>query len=259
MMVARQAAFESRPTERNFNRELFHTQTYRLRQQEQLDPPSALADLIADHLATPPYGEGIGYFLLEGASAGRTVEQVRELSYRLLGEVWERFRGRCVNLQGDNGRTFDCAQTLTKDGSVPIELFGSRWSFKPPHADRNGVIFAHVYGPTRGFTNGEVLLVDALSYAFASSLTFDEVIAWSDEPREQKPVLRAAHVDAAVARYGRNLGVMDEDKILFVNNTPNGLFHGATEPDASDGVEFLRMYHRTVIRERSSAYPSLAY
>jgi len=248
MMTARKVAFES-SLERRFDRQLFATQTYHFRPGDEAGPTrAALIDLAVDHLATYPDGDGLGYFLVEGVSRGRTVEQVRDLSFALLGAIWERFRSRSRRFAP--GRDFFCAQTLTEDGNIPIHLYGSRWSFKPPHADRNGILCAHVYGPAVGYEGGDVFLVDAIAYVRNSGLRFDEALTWSDEPLEQKPVLRPEHVDAAMRGYGRRFGRMDHDQILFFNNTPEGLFHGATELDVVDATGFSRVLHRSVVRER---------
>jgi len=248
MMSAREAAFKS-SSKRRFDRQLFSTQTYQLRPDDETGAArEALVDLVVDHLATYPDGDGIGYFLVEGASFGRSVEQVREFSRELFGAVWERFRSRCRRIAPE--REFFCAETVTEDGNIPIGLFGSHWSFKPPHADRNGVIFSHVYGPTVGFEGGDVFLIDAIAYFQTSGLHFDEALTWSDEPLEQKAVLRSEHFEAAVHGYGRRFGKMNHDRILFVNNTPEGLFHGATEIHAADPSNFSRVLHRCVVRER---------
>jgi len=257
MMAERKAALAA-PRRRGFDRLLFRTQ--RLRADGRLAPGPPLDELVeevVDLLSTPPEGSGIGYCLIEGVSAGRTVEEVRRLSFRLLNEIWERYRLRnhCFGTERD----FYCAETLTLDGAIPPELFGSRWSFKPPHADRNGVLFAHVYGPAQGFRGGEVIVIDAISYLAETALTFDEAFTWSDEPAEQKPVLRPEHVAGALDCFGRNFGKMDYDSILIVNNSPNGLLHGATELEIFDDTRFERALHRSVVRERSGGLSATSY
>ena len=67
-----------------------------------------------------------------------------------------------------------------------------------------------------------MFLVDAIAYVRDSGLLFDEALTWSDEPLEQKPVLRSEHVDAAMRMYGRRFGRMNHDRILFFNNMPEG-------------------------------------
>lgn len=249
MMAARKAAFEP-SLERRFDRQLFATQAYHFQPSDNTGHGrAALIDLAVDYLATYPDGNGIGYFLVEGASHDRSTEQVRSLSFELLGAIWERFRSRSRRFPP--GRDFFCAQTLTEDGKIPIHLYGSRWSFKPPHADRNGILCAHVYGPTAGYEGGDVFLVDAIAYVRDSGLLFDEALTWSDEPLEQKPVLRSEHVDAAMRMYGRRFGRMNHDRILFFNNMPEGLFHGATELHVVDTTGFSRVLHRSVVRERA--------
>jgi hypothetical protein len=140
------------------------------------------------------------------------------------------------------------AETVTADGAIPLELFGSAWTFKPPHMDRESLYFSHVYGPTRGFSGGEVILIDALAFAAARSLRFDQAFDWSDEPEVQKPVLRREHIASAVAEFGVNLGRLPDHDILIVNNTPDGgILHGAIElRDIGSG--FAREIHRVAIR-----------
>lgn len=249
MMAARKAAFDVPDRSRVFDRDLFASQAITVSAEDlRGGRRSLLVDQVVGHLVTGPEGGGIGYCLLRGFSALMPVEGTRATSGALLNEVWERFR--TVSPRISDSRDFYTSETLTRDGSIPLELFGSRWSFKPPHADRNGVVFAHVYGPTAGFEGGDVLLVDVLAYANDRELEFDDVCTWSDNVGDKKPVLRPAHVHPALTRFGRRLGRLGPDEVLFVNNGPEGLFHGASEMAVSDEAGFVRMLHRCVARER---------
>lgn len=256
MMQARKGALDGQARVRRFDRKLFATQSIRLRRSDVHGARrSDLVDRAVDHLATSPDGDGIGYCLLEGAAQLMTLGQVRGFSSELLREVWLRFRSRSPRIS--EGRDFFAADTLTSDGGIPTELFGSEWTFKPPHADRNGVLFAHVYGPATGFAGGNVFVIDALAYMKERDLRFDDAFVWSEGSDDRKPVLRPEHVDPALASYGRVFGQLDHDSVLLVNNSPEGLLHGATELRVTSRSEFSRVLHRCVVRERSAEdFPS---
>lgn len=249
MMAARKAAFDGQARPHPFDHARFAAQDVRIAAGDCTGSGrAALAEMIADRLATHPDGVGAGYCLLNGLAALMPVEAAREFSVCLFTAVWARYRARSRRIAGE--RDFYDIETLTRDGAIPTELFGSRWSYKPPHADRNGVLFAHVYGPSAGFGGGDVLLIDALAYAKDSGLAFDDVMTWSDEPETQKPVLRPEHVEPALSTHGRRFGQLSPDSILFVNNGPEGLLHGATDLEITDEGLFTRFLHRIVVRER---------
>jgi hypothetical protein len=249
MMTAREAAFDGQARPAPFDRQLFRSQAVEVTADDlrkgHRDP---LVDHIVASISIGPEGAGIGYCLLRGFASLLPIEATRAMSAELLGEVWAQFRARSTRIA--DSREFFTAESLTRDGEIPIELFGSRWTFKPPHADRNGVIFAHVYGPATGFEGGDVLLIDALAYAQSRKLGFDDVCVWSDDAGPQKPVLRADHVPRALADFGRRLSGLGPDEILFVNNAPEGIFHGATEIEPLRGADVSRVLHRCVARER---------
>lgn len=208
----------------------------------------ALVRRIVERVSTGQEGPGIGYCVLRGFAALMPIESTRATSLDLLRDVWDRFRELSPRIPPE--RPYEILQTLTHDGRIPPELFGSRWSRKPPHADSNSVLFAHVYGPYAGFDGGEAIVVDALAYAQSRSLGFDAVCAWSDDPGDKKPVLRVEHLAPALAGFGRNLGRLGPDEILFVNNGPDGVFHGASELSIHDEPRFLRVLHRCIAIER---------
>ena len=78
-------------------------------------------------------------------------------------------------------------------------------------------------------------------------------MTWSDGSGPRKPVLRAEHVQQALDGYGRRFGQLSPDAILFVNNGPEGLLHGATDLHIVDEHRFSRPLHRVVVREGSEA------
>lgn len=249
MMAARKAAFDGRARPDLFDRVRFATQDVRITADDLTGPRrAALVETVVDRLATHPDGIGAGYCLAEGLAALMPVEGVREFSTAVFADIWTRYRARSDRITED--RDFYDIETLTRDGAIPTELFGSRWSFKPPHADRNGLLFAHVYGPSAGFDGGDVLLIDALAYTKDLGLAFSDAMTWSDDPGAQKPVLRPEHVEPALSSHGRRFGQLSPGSILFVNNGPEGLLHGATELKITDEQSFTRFLHRIVVRER---------
>jgi hypothetical protein len=251
MMAARVAAFSGPSRPEPFDHARFSAQDIRVTSRDCQDRPDPLIGSIVDCLATPPDGLGVGYCLVNGLAALMTVESARRFSSELCHAVWARYRARCTRIAA--GRAFRHIETLTDDGRIPEQLYGSRWTFKPPHADRNGVLFAHVYGPHTGFSGGEILLVDALAFARDRGIGFDETMTWSDGSGPQKPVLRAEHFRAALDGYGRRFGQLSPDAILFVNNGPEGLLHGATDLLIRDENQFSRPLHRVVVREADEA------
>jgi len=249
MMTARKAAFDEPPRPKVFDRDRFHSQPIAVNANDlRGERRTGLVDRIIDSVSTGPEGAGIGYCLLRGFSALMPVEGTRAASIELLTQVWEGFRARSPRIS--QSRDFSITDTLTHDGAIPLELFGSRWSFKPPHADRNGVVFAHVYGPSAGFHGGDVVLIDALAYASSRDLSFEDVCSWSDDVGDKKPVLRAEHAALALAGFGRNLGKLGPDEVLFVNNGPDGIFHGASELFVLNESDFVRVLHRCVAKEQ---------
>jgi hypothetical protein len=251
MMAARKAAFDGRARPGPFDSARFAAQDIRITADDCTGPArAALVEMIVDRLATHPDGGGAGYCLVSGLEALMPVEGVRQFSAAIFAEVWALYRARSDRIM--NGRDFYDIETLTRDGAIPTELYGSRWSFKPPHADRSGVLFAHVYGPNRGFGGGDVVLIDALAYTKDLGLTFDDAMTWSDDPGAQKPVLRPEHFQPALSSHGRRFGQLGPDSILFVNNGPEGLLHGATELEIAEEDGFIRFLHRIVVRERDT-------
>lgn len=249
MMAARKAAFDGRARPEPFDHSSFAAQDVHITADDLSGPRrAALVEAIVERLATYPDGVGAGYCLVDGLAPVMPVEEARNFSTDLFAEVWALYRARNNRITED--RNFYDIETLTRDGAIPTELFGTRWSFKPPHADRNGVLFAHVYGPNSGFAGGHVLVIDALAYVKDMALTFDDAMTWSDDPEAQKPVLRPEHVEQALSSHGRLFGQMSPNSILFVNNGPEGLLHGATELAIADEQLFTRSLHRIVVRER---------
>ncbi|GGO84874.1 pyruvate kinase [Wenjunlia tyrosinilytica] len=167
----------------------------------------------------------------------------------LFREVWAEFMTR----SSDVDRAICCrikTKTLT-DGAIPPELYGSNWSFKKLHIDREALLFSHLYGPVSGFTGGALHLVDIRSYMHRHKLRFDDVFEWSAEPTPgSKPVLSARHQDAALAECGIDLGAPGPDQVIFVNNMPGaGILHGVTPVVVADPDNFIREYHRCSVKE----------
>jgi hypothetical protein len=216
-----------------------------------------LAEDIADRLDRARYGTARpGYALVSGLSAGRTLSDIRALNEQIFRAVWRIYFERSDVLP--RSRDFRAATTLTADGSIPLALFGSAWSYKAPHADRNAILFSHVYGPARGFEGGDILIIDALSYLADKNLSFEDAFTWSEEADEQKVVLRKEHVECATREHGRNLGRLTADCLLFVDNTPGaGILHGASPVRVVDEDRFVREIHRCTVREDVAAISSV--
>ena len=144
---------------------------------------------------------------------------------------------------------------VTADGRIPLEHYGSRWSFKRLHMDRDALLFSHCYGPVRGFSGGALLLADARTYLSRHGLRFRDLFEWSEEPTAgSKPVLRAECEADVMAECGIDLGQPGPDELLFVNNLPGaGILHGVTPVSPYDMENFLREYHRCSVRRATTS------
>ncbi|WP_405003171.1 hypothetical protein OHV13_01210 [Kitasatospora purpeofusca] len=192
---------------------------------------------------------GPGAALISGVPRGFTLEQARIFHQALFRRVWEEFRER-TGREGTEENYPIKAGTIS-DGAIPLELYGSRWSFKRFHIDRDALIFSHLYGPVTGFTGGELQLIDVRRYLIRHSLSFDDAFEWSDEPTDgSKPVLHADHCEHALAEWGATIGALGTDQIVFVNNVPDaGVLHGITPLVTTDPEGFHREYHRCSVKD----------
>lgn len=183
------------------------------------------------------------------AACGDDIAALRAAHSRLFTVVWDEFRCRSA-LAGD----YACKAKVLSDGRIPEADYGSRWSFKALHTDRSAVLFSHLYGPGAGFSGGEVLLVDARAFLAARGFGFDTAFEWSGEEGESKPVLRDVFARDAVEGWGRNLGQLTSDSILFINNQPDaGVLHGAMPVHVPAENAFIRQYHRCSVSEQRPA------
>jgi hypothetical protein len=208
------------------------------------DVPDDLIRTITDRLIRGGLPGGPGAALVAGLASYFDLVTARAFHTALFGRVWEDFRVRSAEV--DQTGCYRIKTTVTADGAIPLERYGSSWSFKRLHIDREVLLFSHLYGPVAGFTGGRVLLVDAWHYLRRHALRFDDAFEWSDEPTEgNKPVLRAEHGRAALADSGADLGALGPDAILFVNNAPGaGILHGVTPVVVTDPERFAREFHR---------------
>lgn len=208
-----------------------------------------LAGEIAGRLLRTGARPGPGAAVLAGLSRHFDVARSREFHERLFGAVWAAFRDRASGPR--SGAAFRVKSGTITDGAIPLELYGSRWSFKDLHIDREVLLFSHLYGPVSGFTGGDLLLVDIWPYLNQRALRFDDAFEWSGEPTEgSKPVLRAEHCEAALAECGVTVGAPGPDEIVFVNNLPDaGVLHGATAVSVTDPGSFRREYHRCTVKD----------
>jgi hypothetical protein len=211
--------------------------------------PESLTRAVADRLVRQGEPGGSGAAIVSGLTRFFALEQARDFHEALFHAVWAAFRQHAYHSAEPS--KFRVKAGLIADGAIPLELYGSNWSFKPLHIDRDALLFSHLYGPVEGFDGGALLLVDIAMYMRLRSLRFSDVFEWSQEPTEgSKPVLRSAHAEAAMAECGVNLGSIGPDEILFVNNLPDaGVLHGATPVVVTDPSAFRREYHRCSVKD----------
>lgn len=210
--------------------------------------PGDLVGAITDLLRRDDGQLGPGAVVVTGLARFFDLTAARTFHEVLFGEVWHAFR--VGTLPGGTATDFRIKVGTICDGAIPIELYGSEWSFKQLHIDRDALLFSHLYGPVTGFTGGEILLVDVVHYMRKRSLCFDDIFEWSDEPTAgSKPVLRADHRDTALAESGVELRV-GPDEVIFVNNSPAaGILHGVSPVVVTDPDGFHREYHRCSVKD----------
>jgi hypothetical protein len=210
-----------------------------------------LADAVANRLHRGSAHTGPGAAVIVGLTDtfGDDLVRARAFHESLFRAVWEVFRG----LAGQTGSATDYrVKTGTiADGEIPLELYGSSWSFKQLHIDREVLLFSHLYGPVSGFSGGVLQLVDIVPFMVRRSLRFADVFEWSDEPTTgSKPVLREAYRSTAFGECGIDIGPLGPDLIVFVNNMPDaGVLHGVTPVVVTDPERFRREYHRCSVKD----------
>lgn len=211
--------------------------------------PDRLVLAVSDVLLRDGDHVGAGAAVVSGLSQRFDIEGARAFHEVLFRRVWEDVRAR--SSRTGSAVHYRIKTNVTADGAIPLELYGSNWSFKQLHMDRDALLFSHLYGPVAGFTGGSLLLVDVRTYLQRHSLRFKEVFEWSDEPTAgSKPVLRLDHQDAAVAECGIDLGVIGPDEILFVNNFPEaGILHGVAPVVVADRTTYVREFHRCSVKD----------
>jgi adenylate kinase family enzyme len=209
---------------------------------------SWLADRVANRLIRDDGAAGVGVTVVTGLSAFLDVTAARAFHEALFRHVWDRVRERALtDLPTDR---FKIKIGVTADGDIPLALYGSRWSFKQLHADRDALLFSHLYGPTAGFTGGDLVLADIRTYLSRHTASFEDVFGWSEEPTPgSKPVVLPEHEAAVLAEYGFILESPDADAIVFVNNMPSaGVLHGVTPVAATGECVFEREFHRCSVK-----------
>jgi hypothetical protein len=210
--------------------------------------PASLARVVAARLDRAG-GGGPGAAVVTGLSRVFALAAARTFHEALFRAVWPAFAGRT----GVTGAPADyrVKTGVIADGAIPVERYGSTWSFKDLHIDRDAMLFSHLYGPVSGFTGGALLLVDIVPYMRRQALSFDDVFEWSDEATAgSKPVLRARHYAGALAECGAEIGAPGPDEIVFINNTPGaGILHGVTPVSVTDPATFRREYHRCTVKD----------
>jgi hypothetical protein len=213
------------------------------------EPPTKLVSEVATALGPRQLGMGSGCVLVSGLSPLGDLPTIRRFSKVLLHAVWAEMDRQDPG-RYPSDREFRVSSSLTSDGRIPHHLYGTAWTLKPLHQDRDPVLFAHVYGPCDGYTGGEVLVVDAISYLHDNDLSFDETFTWTDGKGAQKPLLREEHREAALATHGADLGRLGPDAVLLVNNSPAaGVLHGARPVVVLDRARFSREVYRSIVCE----------
>jgi hypothetical protein len=209
---------------------------------------ASLVDAVADRLVRDDGTYGPGVAVVAGVSRYFELPVARLFHEVLFSRVWEQVRGRCgAESPGDH---FRAKVTVTSDGAIPLELYGSEWSFKQMHMDRDALLFSHLYGPVTGFTGGALLLADVRCYMHRHGLRFDDLFEWSQEATPgRKPVLRAEYEDEVMAECGLEIGGVGPDEIIFINNFPSaGVLHGVTPVAVTDRASFTRTFHRCSVK-----------
>ena len=215
--------------------------------QESGEVPPSLVDAVTDRLVRDDGTSGAGAAVVTGVSRYFDQPVARLFHEVLFRRVWDRFRHRCGPESPDH---FKIKVNVTSDGAIPLELYGSEWSFKQLHMDRDALLFSHLYGPVAGFTGGALLLADVRTYLHRHGLRFNDLFEWSREATPgSKPVLRAEHVAAVMAECGVDLGGPGPDEIIFVNNLPSaGILHGVTPVAVPAADGFIRTFHRCSVK-----------
>jgi hypothetical protein len=211
--------------------------------------PDSLTQAVVERLVRQGKQGGPGVAIVSGLTRFFDLEQGRDFHEALFRAAWTAFcRHACRSAEPSS---FRVKTGMIADGAIPLEFYGSSWSFKRLHIDRDALLFSHLYGPIGGFSGGALLLVDIALYMRLRSLRFSDVFEWSQEPTEgSKPVLRSLHTEAALAQCGINIGSIGPDEILFVNNLPGaGILHGATPVVVTDPPAFRREYHRCSVKD----------
>ena len=209
---------------------------------------ASLVDAVTDLLVRDDGTNGAGAAVVTGVSRYFDLPVARLFHEVLFRRVWDRFRHRCG--RESPGDHFQIKINVTSDGAIPLELYGSEWSFKQLHMDRDALLFSHLYGPVAGFTGGALLLADVRTYLHRHGLRFDDLFEWSKEATPgSKPVLRAEHLAAVMAECGVDIGSPGPDEIIFVNNLPSaGILHGVTPVALTAEDRFVRTFHRCSVK-----------
>ncbi|MDF9811458.1 hypothetical protein [Streptomyces sp. SPB162] len=214
--------------------------------------PATLVQEVADRLVQAQGMPSQGAAVVVGLSQYFSLNDARMFHETLFRAVWGEVQHRCSHAEETGPvKQYRIKTNITSDGAIPPELYGSTWSFKQLHIDRDALFFSHLYGPASGFSGGELLLLDIRVYMLRHALRFSDVFTWSDEPTEgSKPVLRSEHQDAAMAESGINLGALGADDVLFVNNSPHaGILHGVMPVVIKEPDRFVREFHRCSVKE----------
>lgn len=209
----------------------------------------ALARAVTERLIRDDITAGGGAAVVSGLANHFDIPRARVFHESLFRQVWQEMSHRAGYIYEDG--SYPIKTKIVSDGAIRPELYGSAWSFKQLHIDRDALLFSHLYGPISGFTGGELVLVDVRAYMQSQRLRFKDAFLWSDEPTDgSKPVLRQEHVDAALEGFGINLGTVGPNELIFVNNAPEaGILHGVFPLSVTDQSSFVRQFHRCSVKD----------
>lgn len=212
------------------------------------EAPASLVAAVAGRLLRDDGAGGAGAVIVRGLSRYFDVPEARLFHENLFRRVWDQVSQRCGR-EGP-GDLFKIKVNVTADGAIPLELYGSAWSFKQLHMDRDALIFSHLYGPVAGFTGGSLVLADVRTYMRRHRLRFDDLFEWSEEATPgSKPVLRAEHEADVLGECGVEIADIGPDEVIFVNNLPSaGILHGITPVVVAEPESFERVFHRCSVK-----------
>lgn len=190
---------------------------------------------------------GAGVAALRGVRAIGNIPAIRQFQKEIFANVWSDLLATMEDRLPP--AAYRVRAFCTHDGAIPFDVHGSKWSFKPLHADRHALLFCHHYAPVTGVRGGDLQVVDARSLLSDAGMGFDDAFDWSSQAHDEaRPVLKPRLAARALEVYGMTLTV-DDDTLFFINNLPGaGIMHGAT-PVTVAAETWERTFHRLTVQD----------